>query len=353
MSVVKNTEQLITCMQKWHKTIKSRNQSKSAVLREEVYAALHAGDFPDDAWNGFLLLDARYDVLVGNVELAEEKLLQLQPNDLPDLQAFLYYCFTALVKFHRKEYLAAVDSFEQAEGYMHAVDDEDEHAGLHYNKAMQFYYLDINALSIFHLEKAIAIYEKYPMYKIKVANCKSLQGLNQIDLREFENAETNLTEALSIASNVGQEDLAVVCQFNLGLMHHKQQADAKGIPYLQQAIEHPEHPLYIQALYTLTRSLYILERTAEAERYYHIGIEVCEEKSDQEYYWQFAVLWSKYIDHDSMNDVYGAAISYFKEHGLFHLMRTHANDYSQHLWDTQQTDEFAYYHKLSLSNDFQ
>ncbi|SNZ04873.1 hypothetical protein SAMN05421503_0793 [Terribacillus aidingensis] len=353
MSVVKSTEQLITFMRNWHKTIKSRDRIKSAVLREEVYAVLQAGDFLDDAWNGFLLLDARYDLLMGNVELAEEKLLRLQPDQLLDLQAFLYYCFTALVRFHRKEYLAAVDLFEKAESYMHAVEDEDEHAGLHYNKALQFYYLDINALSIFHLEKAIALYEQYPAYKLKVANCKSLQGLNQIDVREFEKAETNLTDALSIAGSAGQEDLAVVCHFNLGLMYHKQQTDAKGIPYLKQVIEHPDHPLYIQALYTLTRSLYILERTEEAERYYRTGIEVCEQKNNKEYYWQFTILWSKYIDYDSMNDVYGAAISYFKEHGLFHLMRIHASDYSQHLWDTQQTDKFAYYHKLSLSNEFQ
>jgi tetratricopeptide (TPR) repeat protein len=353
MAVMESTEQLITLMRNWHKTIKSRNRSKSANLREEVYAALQAGDFKDVAWNGYLLLDARYDLLMGHVVLAEEKLLQLQPDKLFDLQAFFYYCFLALVKFHRKEYLSAVDLFEKAESYMHAVNDEDEHAGLHYNKAMQFYYLDINALSSFHLEKAIAIYVKNPTYKLKVANCKSLQGLNQIDLREFEKAETNLVEALSIAASEGQEDLAVVCQFNLGLMYHKQQADAKGISYLQQAIEYPDHPLYIQALYTLTRSLYILERTEEAESYYRTGIEVCEERNNQEYYWQFAILWSKYIDHNSMNDVYGAAIPYFKEHGLFHLMRTHARDYSQHLWDTQQSDTFAYYHKLSLSNEFQ
>ncbi|PAD36279.1 hypothetical protein [Terribacillus saccharophilus] len=353
MAVIESAEQFVTHLHTWHKTIKTRDRAQSAKLREEAYAALHAGEFIDELWDRFLLLDARFDFLKGDIDLCEEKLQRLNPDELNDYQSFFYYSFLAIVKYSRKEYFTAINLLEKAELHMHAIEDEEEHAGLHYNKAMQFYYLDINALSSFHLEQAISIYAKNPQYELKVANCKSLQGLNQIDLREFDKAENNLLEALSIAEKLGQEDMVVACGFNIGLMYHKQQADEKGIPYLMKTVTYSEHPLYVQALFTLTRSLYILGKSEQAQAYYKTGMRVCEEKGNLEYRWQFAILWAKYVDRDTMDYVYDSAITYFKENGLFYLMRRYARDYSQFLWEAQQIEKFHYYHKLALSNDFQ
>ncbi|SDC08516.1 hypothetical protein SAMN05421663_101352 [Terribacillus halophilus] len=353
MTVIKSMEHFITHLHTWHKTIKIRDRAQSAKLRKEAYDALHAGEFPDELWDRFLLLDARFDFLMGDVELCEEKLKQLNPEELNDYQSFFYYSFLSIVKYSRKEYFAAIEVLEKAEQHMHAVDDEEEHAGLHYNKAMQFYYLDINALSSFHLEKAIALYKKYPQYELKVANCKSLQGLNQMDQREFDKAETNLLQALSIAKKLGQEDMVVACGFNIGLMYHKQNADDKGVPYLLQAVTHSDHPLYIQALFTLTRSLYILGKTEQAAAYFRTGMRVCEERDNLEYRWQFAILWAKYMEQETMDYIYDSAITYFKENGLYYLMRHYSQDYSQYLWEAQKIEKFHYYHKLALSNDFQ
>ncbi|MFP7492445.1 hypothetical protein SFC66_01565 [Terribacillus saccharophilus] len=352
MAVIETTAHFAAHLHTWHKTIKLRDKIQSAKLRDEAYQALRSGEFPDDIWDRFLLVDARFDFLMGDIDLCEEKLQRLNPDKMNDYQAFFYYNFMAIVKYSRKEYFAAIDLFEESEKHMHAVDDEEEHAGLHYNKAMQFYYLDINALSSFHLEKAISLYAKYPQYESKIANCKSLQGLNQIDQREFGKAEENLLEALSIAEKYGQKDFAVACRFNIGLMYHKHGTDDKGIPYLLEVISHTEHPLYIKALFTLTRSLYALGKRDQAKTYYQLGMQVSEEQHNWEYRWQFAILWARYVEHETMDYVYESAILYFKENDLFYLMRLYARDYSQYLWENQEIEKFHHYHKLALSNDF-
>ncbi|SEN87601.1 tetratricopeptide repeat protein [Terribacillus saccharophilus] len=259
------------------------------------------------------LLTIRYQVMQGELQPAGYLLEEFEErgHDLSQQNEYFYKYFKGQVLFKKKRWKEALRYYEQAELY---ITEDEEKADFYYKLSHAYYRTGIPALSVLNANKALRYAASYKQ-QYHLAKCKLLLGLNHLEIRNFEQAEFLLYEALDSQHNIDETslDLASMVHHNLGLLHFVQRKFEKAVDYFDQAVHATPCSHYLKSLYYLTESLFRVNHHSEAMKYYQIGLTKSKEKKDMVYQWAFAMLHKQFVDCDNFEAVWAEGIAFYKE----------------------------------------
>lgn len=258
------------------------------------------------------LLTIRYQVMLGELRsagyLVEE--FEARGHVLSQQNEYFYKYFKGQVLFKKKRWKEALRYYEQAELY---ITEDEEKADFYYKLSHAYYRTGIPALSVLNANKALRYAASYKQ-QYHLAKCKLLLGLNHLEIRNFEQAEFLLYEALESQHNTDETslDLASMGHHNLGLLYFVQRKFEKAVDYFDQAVHATPCSHYLKSLYYLTESLFHVKHHSEAMKYYQIGLTKSKKKKDMAYQWAFAMLHKQFVDCDNFEAVWAEGIAYYK-----------------------------------------
>lgn len=258
------------------------------------------------------LLTIRYQVMLGELRPAGYLLEEFEARGqvLSQQNEYFYKYFKGQVLFKKKRWKEALRYYEQAELY---ITEDEEKADFYYKLSHAYYRTGIPALSVLNANKALRYAASYKQ-QYHLAKCKLLLGLNHLEIRNFEQAEFLLYEALESQHNTDETslDLASMVHHNLGLLYFVQRKFEKAVDYFDQAVHATPCSHYLKSLYYLTESLFRVNHHSEAMKYYQIGLTKSKKKKDMTYQWAFAMLHKQFVDCDNFEAVWAEGIAYYE-----------------------------------------
>lgn len=258
------------------------------------------------------LLTIRYQVMLGELRPAGFLLEEFEARGhvLSQQNEYFYKYFKGQVLFKKKRWKEALRYYEQAELY---ITEDEEKADFYYKLSHAYYRTGIPALSVLNANKALRYAASYKQ-QYHLAKCKLLLGLNHLEIRNFEQAEFLLYEALESQHNTDETslDLASMVHHNLGLLYFVQRKFEKAVDYFDQAVHATPCSHYLKSLYYLTESLFRVNHHSEAMKYCHIGLAKSKKKKDMTYQWAFAMLHKQFVDCDNFEAVWAEGIAYYE-----------------------------------------
>ncbi|MFP7254838.1 tetratricopeptide repeat protein [Terribacillus goriensis] len=258
------------------------------------------------------LLTIRYQVMLGQLLTAGYLLDQFEAggHSLSQQNEYFYHYFKGQVHFKNKRWKDAIRYYEHAELYL---TEDEEKADFYYKLAHAYYRTGIPALSVLNANKAMRYATSYKQL-YHLTKCKLLLGLNHLEIRNFEQAETYLYDALDCYHNADETslDLASMVHHNLGLLYFVQQKFDKAADCFDQAVHATPCSHYLESLYYLTESLFRANHHQEAMKYYQIGFTSSKKEKDKDHQWAFAMLHKQFVDCDNFEAVWAEGIAYYK-----------------------------------------
>lgn len=258
------------------------------------------------------LLAIRYQVMLGQLLTAGYHLDQFEAggHSLSQQNEYFYHYFKGQVVFQKKRWKEAIQYYEHAELY---ITEDEEKADFYYKLAHAYYRTGIPALSVLNANKAMYYATSFNQI-YHLVKCKLLLGLNHLEIRNFEQAESLLYEALDCQHNADETslDLASMVHHNLGLLYFVQQKFDKAVDCFDQAVHATPCSHYLKSLYYLTESLFRANHHQEAMKYYQIGFTRSKKEKDKDHQWAFAMLHKQFVDCDNFEAVWAEGIAYYK-----------------------------------------
>ncbi|PAF36507.1 hypothetical protein CHH58_12425 [Terribacillus saccharophilus] len=258
------------------------------------------------------LLTIRYHVMLGELLTAGYLLDQFEAGGhfLSQQNEYFYQYFKGQVHFKNKRWNEALRYYEHAELY---ISEDEEKTDFYYKLAHAYYRAGIPVLSVLNANKAMRYATSYKQH-YHLAKCKLLLGLNHLEIRNFEQAESLLYEALDCQHNTDETslDLASMAHHNLGLLYFVQQKFEKAVDYFDQAVHATPCSHYLKSLYYLTESLFRVNHHSEAMKYFQIGFTRSKKEQDMDYQWAFAMLHKQFVDCDNFEAVWAEGIAYYE-----------------------------------------
>ncbi|QXE02268.1 lipopolysaccharide assembly protein LapB [Terribacillus sp. DMT04] len=291
--------------------IKQERKEAAAILAEVIEALKK-----DAAAEGVLVAAdlhfIRYKIMNEEIDEAERLMgnFEAKGRALTPVNAYYYHYFKGQIFLQENKWKDAIRYFEHAELY---ITREEEKADFYYKLANAYYQAYIPALSAFHAAKALG-YAAAHNQELHAAKCNLLLGLNHLEARNFNRAESHLLEALAFqpSETTSSSELTAMVHHNLGLLAFVQQKFKEAIHYFEQAVQTTTNKPCLKSIYYLTESLFHTDRQQEALHFYQIGFEMSKTGQDMIYQWAFAMLHKQFIDRDCFESVWSKGISYFE-----------------------------------------
>ncbi|MFP7478522.1 tetratricopeptide repeat protein [Terribacillus saccharophilus] len=298
-------------LQDFYDVMKQERREEAAILKDIINASKNE-ILSEEVLITFDLLAIRYQIMLGELLTARQLVEQFEAcgRALSQQNAYFYHYFKGQLLFQEKRWKEAIRYYEHAELY---VTEDEEKADFYYKLAHAYYRNCIPALSTWNANKAL-LYASSFKQQYHLAKCKLLLGMNQLEIRNFDQAESLLYEALDCQRSADRIsfDLASMIHHNLGLLHFVQQQFEKAVDYFDQAVHATPCSHYLKSLYYLTESLFRVKHHSEAMKYYQIGVTRSKNDQDMDYQWAFAMLHKQFVDCDNFEAVWTEGIAYYE-----------------------------------------
>ncbi|SDC37301.1 response regulator aspartate phosphatase C [Terribacillus halophilus] len=172
-----------------------------------------------------------------------------------------------------------------------------------------------------------------------------LQGLNCIDLRNFDKAEEYLHSALTSFKTLGNNNFIASTNLNLGVLYVKNNLPAAALRYLKEALKLNQG---LKILYLLADCYWKTDQTSKALETYTAGFKESIEKDDMAKKWEFAMLHKKYEDRLNFESVWQEGIEYFRRINDIYNVKRFSTELAQYYNENSQYELATKYYSLAL-----
>lgn len=352
LKVLVAAHEVANALTRWHDFIKLGNIAKSEQLKEEVEHLLTDMEKNQDVLLYYSLIDYRHSLLYNNTNEAEEKLQNIDPeHEMNDLLLYYYYYFKGMHQYKLQNYQEALSYYNQAELSLENLSDEIEKSEFYYKVASAYYHMRQFLLAIDYIFKAISIYQNYPLYKSRIADCHNVLGLCYLGRKEYEKAEKHFKESFEVAKEIGDKDLQVFLMYNLGYLYSEQNHSDLAIQFLSEAAS-KKFRLH-KVCYLLAKEF--LKIGDRKLAYLHIskGKEICQEINNEEYFHHLKVL--ELLDSPPQHLLKRATIQmnkvldYFQEEGLHGFVHDYAIEFGNLLYKYQYYENASHFYNRGVN----
>ena len=331
----------------FYNVMKLEKQSEAAILAETI-GTMRNDIESEEVLAAADLLIIRYQVMLGEVGTAMELLEQFEArsHDLSRQNAYFYHYFKGQILFKKKRWKEAIRYYEHAENY---ITDDDEKADFYYKLANAYYRTYIPALSALNTTKALA-FATHHKQQLHLAKCKLLLGLNHLEIRNFDQAENYLREALDCQPGPHETslDLTSMVHHNLGLLCFVQHLFDEAVNYFEKAVYADPCTHYMKSLYYLSESLFRANRIQDAMYYYHLGFAKSKKNQDMHYQWAFAMLHKQFVDCESFEAVWTQGIAYYESSGERSSVQYYSLRMAEYYTHRGEDEKANHYYRLAV-----
>lgn len=340
------SEQIMKLLNTWYIHIREENDEIIHNIKREVDEKINRMEENQTLLVYYSLLEFRYKLLNENTIGSEAFPEKVEPEKLDDFLAYYYYFFKGMYEYSLKNYYQAISAYAFAEQKLETIPDEIEKAEFHFKVAWAFSFIPEIHISLQHVQKAKAIFDKYPNYKHRQADCENLLGICKILGKDFESAEIHLISALHLAESLKNNDrLLYRITKDLGYLYAAQNLSEKAIPYLESAY-HKQKLHGYKAVFLLAREYFKIGNKQKATEFIEKGIRMCTEIGEQDYIHHLNIINSIYNTHNKKVILDG--IAYFRQKKSWAFAEEYAKEYAGYLYQHGKFREACEYYQLAL-----
>ncbi|GAA0324452.1 tetratricopeptide repeat protein [Bacillus carboniphilus] len=347
MKVLVAAHEVANTLTLWYESIKNGDITRSEQLKEEVEYLLTDMEKNQDVLLYYSLIDYRHSLLYSNFEDTDEKLQTLDPQfeEMNELLLYYYYYFKGMHQYKLRNYQEALTLYSNAEKSLDNLPDEIERAEFYYKVASVYYHMRQFLLTNDYIFKAISIYQKYPLYKSRIADCHNVLGLSYLGLEKYNLAEEHFKNSYEVAKEIGDKDLQVYLMYNLGFLYSEKNDSNTAIKYLTE-VAYKKFRLH-KVCFLLAKEFFKIGDKKLAYLNIVKGKQVCQDIRNEEYFHHLKVL--ELLDapanslvtrtKDEMNKV----LDFFSSNGFSGYTYDYSLEYAQLLYKNQYFEEASHF----------
>ncbi|PAE17667.1 hypothetical protein CHH91_02555 [Virgibacillus sp. 7505] len=317
-----------------------------------IYESLskHTVEYDTETLVTYLLIESRYHTILGNLQESKHSLAKAREyeENFTELHKYQHFLTESNIYYFEKQYQDALASLEKAEKYISLLMDPAEIGEFHLIKAMVYYYLDITTLSAVHAARAAERFKSLEPLNFLLARTELVQGMNYLDMSDYEMAEEHLHRALSTCKRIENQSLLASTNLNLGLLYVTRELPATAIRYLEDALAGKQERIELNILYLLADSYWKTNQTTKALKAYTEGFQKSLDRDDTKMKWEFAMLHKKYEDRHNFESVWQEGIEYFRKVNDKFNVRLFSKELAQYYTDNKQYELATKYYLLAL-----
>ncbi|MCY9165902.1 tetratricopeptide repeat protein [Bacillus atrophaeus] len=231
----------------WYKMIRQFSIPDAEILKAEVEQEIQQMEEDQDLLIYYSLMCFRHQLMLDYLEPGPAygdrptvtELLETIETPQKKLTGLLKYYslfFRGMYEFGQKEYVEAIGYYRLAEKELTFVTDEIEEAEFHFKLAEAYYNMKQTHVSMHHVLKAIEIYNRYDLYKVRKIQCMFLIAGNYDDLKTHEKALKHLNRALELSQEINNLRLISSSYYNLGNCYDFMGKHEKAVHYYEKAV---------------------------------------------------------------------------------------------------------------------
>ncbi|MFP7492865.1 hypothetical protein SFC66_03675 [Terribacillus saccharophilus] len=295
-----------------------------------------------------MLYDARLEMLKDNLGKGEQLLEgAADAFELTGENLYYYHFFRGLLLYRQNRLKEAIVEFERAEAFLSEQIDYREVSDFYYKLANTYYYKKMTVFSVLNAEKAIEAALQYKQ-ELQLAKCRLLQGLNYLEMADFQNAEGMFLAALDHDAADSELQLPLYIQHNLGVLYFRQNKLVKALDHFKKSMQYKHPEYYMKSLYYVTECCFLLGNKCDAKKYFAEGFAWSKEQDDDAYKWMFAMLYKQYMDKDSFEGVWQEGIKYFQSVQDEQNVRYYSDRLAKYYQENQDYENALMYSLLTL-----
>ncbi|MBN6188930.1 hypothetical protein JQN58_18925 [Aneurinibacillus sp. BA2021] len=343
------SEQMMKLLNTWYLHIREENKEMADRVKEEVDEKIKRMEENQTLLLYYSLLEFRYRLLNESIAESAKMLETVIPDKLDNFLTYYYYFFKGMYEYSLKNYNAAVICYTHAEQMLAVIPDEIEKAEFHFQVAWAFSFIPDVYISLQHVQKAKAIFDTYPTYTHRQAECENLLGICRMLEKDFVRAEEHLMTALHLAQPLKKNDeLLYRITKDIGYLYAEQGLSVQAIPYLESAYHKQERKGY-KAVFLLARECFKIGDVQRALKWIDKGIKICMAIGEQDYLHHLMMIQSIYHSYDGKVILDG--ISYFQQKKNWAFAEEYARMYADSLHGQGRYEEACKYYQLALRAD--
>ncbi|WP_179288081.1 tetratricopeptide repeat protein [Terribacillus saccharophilus] len=332
----------------WSVSIQLDKKEAARSIYEELNK--HIGEYDAEALVTYFLLESRYHAIRGDFQESKHSLVKAREYDgnFTELQKYQLFFAEGIIHYFEKQYQDALVCLEKAEKYVSPSMEPAEIGEFHLIKAMVYYFLDITTLSVVHAARAVENFKSLEPLNFLLARTELVQGMNYLDMSDYEMAEEHLHRALSTCKRIENQSLLASTNLNLGLLYSTRGLPATAIRYLEDALAGKQERIELNVLYLLADSYWKTNQATKAKQAYAEGFQKSLENDDTKMKWEFAMLHKKYEDRHNFESVWQEGIEYFQKVNDKYNVRLFSKELAQYYTDSKQYELATKYYLLAL-----
>ncbi|MFB1097382.1 hypothetical protein CHI12_06845 [Terribacillus saccharophilus] len=332
----------------WSVSIRLNKIEAARSIYEEL--SKHTIDYDSETFITFSLMESRYHSMLEDFQESKHSLAKAREHEENFTELHKYQLFFAegIIHYYEEQFQDALVSLEQAEKYITPSMEPAVVGEFHLIKAMVYYFLDITTLSAVHAATAVEKLKSIEAFNFLLARSELIQGMNYLDLSDFEMAEEYLHKALSTCKRIENQSLLASTNLNLGLLYVTRELPATAIRYLEDALAGKQERIELKVLYLLADSYWKTNQTTKAMHAYKNGFDKSIDSDNTNMKWEFAMLHKKYEDRINFESVWQEGIEYFRKINDLFNVRHYSRELAQYYTDSKQYELATKYYILTL-----
>ncbi|MFP7171208.1 tetratricopeptide repeat protein [Terribacillus sp. 7520-G] len=332
----------------WSISIRLDKKEAAASIHNELKNYIH--DYAIDTLITYLLLECRYYLIQRDFVNSAKSIdnAKAHQDHFNDTHRYYFHLAEGMLFYDEKHYQEALHCFEKAEKYVKKLEDPVEIGEFHLRKAMTYNFLDITTLSALHAERAIEAFKSFKTFEFLLARAEMLQGVNYLDLLNYELSEEYLHRAVTSFKNIGNQNFISSANLNLGALYARRDLPATAIRYLEAALNGGQDRIRLKILYLLADCYWKTNQPSKAIKVYTEGFETSIKEDDVTKKWEFAMLHKKYEDRLNFESVWQEGIEYFQRVKDFYNVRLFSKELAQYYTENKQHELATKYYLLAL-----
>ncbi|WP_156060651.1 Rap family tetratricopeptide repeat protein [Bacillus altitudinis] len=266
----------------WYKMIRQFSVPDAEILKAEVEWEIDRMEEDQDLLIYYQLMCFRHQLMLDYIKPSFDQsisaLVDKIENANHQLSGMLQYYnafFRGMHEFSQKEYVQAIQYYKIAERQLALVVDEIEQAEFHFKVAEAYYIMKQTHVSMHHIIKALEIYDRYDLYKVRKIQSLFVIAENYDDFKRYEKSLPHLHKALNLAEEVNDQRLIAKTYLNLGNTYDRQQDYIKAASFYKKGLDkmsENNEDIKPRLFFSLSWTLFKSDNTREALDYIAKGI---------------------------------------------------------------------------------
>lgn len=266
----------------WYKMIRQFSVPDAEILKAEVEWELDRMEEDQDLLIYYQLMCFRHQLMLDYIKPSFDQsisaLVDKIENANHQLSGMLQYYnafFRGMHEFSQKEYVQAIQYYKIAERQLALVVDEIEQAEFHFKVAEAYYIMKQTHVSMHHIIKALEIYDRYDLYKVRKIQSLFVIAGNYDDFKRYEKSLPHLHKALKVAEEINDQRLIAKTYLNLGNTYDRQQDYIKAASFYKKGLDkmsENNEDIKPRLFFSLSWTLFKSDNTREALDYISKGI---------------------------------------------------------------------------------